>query len=104
KEKIMSEQGFGVGKNLTNNYQLLARLSEFRRFEMPLLVGMSRESMIGQLLNVGPYQHLPGSLACAVMAAMQGAQIVRVHAVKETVEAMRVLEPSLSAQHKKYYE
>ena len=71
---------------------------------MPLLVGMSRKSMIGQLLNVGPDQRLPGSLACAVMAAMQGAQIIRVHDVKETVEAMRVVEATLSAKDKKYYE
>ncbi|EOU1337294.1 dihydropteroate synthase [Cronobacter malonaticus] len=104
KEKIILDPGFGFGKNLTHNYQLLARLSEFRRFGMPLLVGMSRKSMIGQLLNVGPDQRLPGSLACAVMAAMQGAQIVRVHDVKETVEAMRVVEATLSAKDKKYYE
>ncbi|MDQ9203777.1 dihydropteroate synthase [Cronobacter sakazakii] len=101
KKKIILDPGFGFGKNLTHNYQLLARLSEFRRFGMPLLVGMSRKSMIGQLLNVGPDQRLPGSLACAVMAAMQGAQIVRVHDVKETVEAMRVVEATLSAKDKK---
>ncbi|NCI17533.1 dihydropteroate synthase [Cronobacter muytjensii] len=104
KEKIILDPGFGFGKNLTHNYQLLARLSAFHRFGMPLLVGMSRKSMIGQLLNVGPDQRLPGSLACAVMAAMQGAQIVRVHDVKETVEAMRVVEATLSAKDKKYYE
>ncbi len=104
KEKIILDPGFGFGKNLAHNYQLLARLSAFHRFGMPLLVGMSRKSMIGQLLNVGPDQRLPGSLACAVMAAMQGAQIVRVHDVKETVEAMRVVEATLSAKDKKYYE
>ena len=59
---------------------------------------MSRKSMIGQLLNVGPSQRLTGSLACAVIAAMQGAQILRVHDVKETVEAMRVVEATLSAK------
>ncbi|AIR64038.1 dihydropteroate synthase [Cedecea neteri] len=104
KDKLLLDPGFGFGKNLTHNYQLLARLSEFHRYGMPLLVGMSRKSMIGQLLNVGPDQRLSGSLACAVIAAMQGAQILRVHDVKETVEAMRVVEATLSVKENKYYE
>ncbi len=64
---------------------------------------MSRKSMIGQLLNVGPSERLSGSLACAVIAAMQ-ARIIRVHDVKETVEAMRVVEATLSAKENKRYE
>jgi dihydropteroate synthase len=104
KEKLLLDPGFGFGKNLTHNYQLLARLSEFHHYGMPLLVGMSRKSMVGQLLNVGPDQRLSGSLACAVIAAMQGAQILRVHDVKETVEAMRVVEATLSVKENKYYE
>jgi len=104
KEKLLLDPGFGFGKNLHHNYQLLARLSEFHHFELPLLVGMSRKSMVGQLLNVGPTERLSGSLACAVIAAMQGAQIIRVHDVKETVEAMRVVEATLSAKDKKRYE
>lgn len=97
-QKLLLDPGFGFGKNLSHNYQLLARLSEFHRFGLPLLVGMSRKSMIGQLLNVPPDQRVIGSVACAVIAAMQGAQIVRVHDVKETVEAMRVVEATLSAK------
>ncbi|BEN47624.1 dihydropteroate synthase [Serratia marcescens] len=97
-QKLLLDPGFGFGKNLAHNYQLLARLSEFHRFGLPLLVGMSRKSMIGQLLNVPPDQRVIGSVACAVIAAMQGAQIVRVHDVKETVEAMRVVEATLSAK------
>jgi len=104
KEKLLLDPGFGFGKNLTHNYQLLARLSEFHHFGLPLLVGMSRKSMVGQLLNVGPADRLSGSLACAVIAAMQGAQIIRVHDVKETVEAVRVVEATLSAKDKKRYE
>lgn len=104
KEKLLLDPGFGFGKNLSHNYELLARLSEFHQFELPLLVGMSRKSMIGQLLNVGPSERLSGSLACAVIAAMQGAHIIRVHDVKETVEAMRVVEATLSAKGKKRYE
>lgn len=98
KEQLILDPGFGFGKNLSHNYQLLANLADFHRFGLPLLVGMSRKSMIGQLLNVGPSQRLTGSLACAVIAAMQGAHILRVHDVKETVEAMRVVEATLSAK------
>lgn len=98
KEMLLLDPGFGFGKNLGHNYQLLAHLADFHRFGMPLLVGMSRKSMIGQLLNIGPSQRLTGSLACAVIAAMQGAHILRVHDVKETVEAMRVVEATLSAK------
>ncbi|MFR3708189.1 MAG: dihydropteroate synthase [Enterobacter hormaechei] len=104
KEKLLLDPGFGFGKNLSHNYALLARLSEFHQFGLPLLVGMSRKSMIGQLLNVGPSERLSGSLACAVIAAMQGAHIIRVHDVKETVEAMRVVEATLAAKENKRYE
>jgi len=101
KSKLLLDPGFGFGKNLNHNYQLLARLAEFHHFGLPLLVGMSRKSMVGQLLHVSPEQRVTGSVACAVIAAMQGAQIVRVHDVKETVEAMRVVEATLSARDKK---
>ena len=101
KSKLLLDPGFGFGKNLNHNYQLLARLVEFHHFGLPLLVGMSRKSMVGQLLHVSPEQRVTGSVACAVIAAMQGAQIVRVHDVKETVEAMRVVEATLSARDKK---
>lgn len=96
REKIVLDPGFGFGKNLRHNYQLLAHLSQFHRFGLPLLIGMSRKSMIGQLLNVPPAERLVGSVTCAMIAAMQGAQIIRVHDVKETVEAMRIVEATLS--------
>lgn len=98
KQKLLLDPGFGFGKNLAHNYQLLARLAEFHHFGLPLVVGMSRKSMIGQLLNVPPRQRVIGSVACAVIAAMQGAQIIRVHDVKETVDAMRIVEATLSAR------
>jgi len=99
KERLLLDPGFGFGKNLSHNYQLLANLADFHHFGLPLLVGMSRKSMIGhQLLNVGPAQRLTGSLSCAVIAAMQGAQIIRVHDVKETVEAMRIVEATRRAK------
>lgn len=95
RDKILLDPGFGFGKTLQHNYQLLAELTHFQQFGLPLLVGMSRKSMIGQLLNVGPTQRLSGSLACAVIAAMQGAKILRVHDVKESVEAIRIVEATL---------
>ncbi|MBK5144244.1 dihydropteroate synthase [Budviciaceae bacterium BWR-B9] len=98
REKILLDPGFGFGKNLRHNYQLLAHLSDFHHFGLPLLVGMSRKSMVGQLLNVPPDQRVIGSIACATIAAMQGAQIIRVHDVKETAEAMRIVEATLSAK------
>lgn len=98
KERLILDPGFGFGKNLSHNYELLAHLGDFHHFGLPLLVGMSRKSMIGQLLNVGPSQRLIGSLSCAVIAAMQGAQIIRVHDVKETVEAMRIVEATRRAK------
>ncbi|WP_416410220.1 dihydropteroate synthase [Pantoea sp. App145] len=98
KDNLLLDPGFGFGKNLSHNYELLAELGHFHHFGLPLLVGMSRKSMIGQLLNVGPAQRLTGSLTCAVIAAMQGAHIIRVHDVKETVEAMRVVEATRRAK------
>ncbi|AEW44249.1 dihydropteroate synthase [Serratia symbiotica str. 'Cinara cedri'] len=97
-KQLLLDPGFGFGKNLAHNYELLARLSEFHHFGLPLMVGMSRKSMIGQLLHVKPDQRIIGSVACAVIAAMHGAQIIRVHDVKETVEAMRIVEATLLAK------
>lgn len=98
KNQLLLDPGFGFGKNLAHNYQLLARLTELHHFGLPLLVGMSRKSMIGQLLNLPPDRRMVGSVACAVIAAMQGARIIRVHDVQETVEAMRIVEATLSAK------
>ena len=98
KNQIILDPGFGFGKNLAHNYQLLAHLSELHHFGLPILAGMSRKSMVGQLLNVPPQERVAGSVACAVIAAMQGAQIIRVHDVKETVDAMKIVQATLSAK------
>lgn len=92
RSRLLIDPGFGFGKNLSHNYQLLAHLADFHHFDLPLLVGLSRKSMIGQLLNLGPSKRLIGSVACAVIAAMQGAHIIRVHDVTETVQALRIVE------------
>lgn len=104
KQQIILDPGFGFGKNLSHNYQLLANLEQFHNLGLPLLAGMSRKSMIGQLLNVPPQDRLAGSLTCAVIAAMQGAHIIRVHDVKETVQAMQVVQMTLSEKEKLAYE
>jgi dihydropteroate synthase len=70
---------------------LLAQLKPLVDSGYPLLAGMSRKSMIGQLLNVPVNERLAGSIACATIAALQGARIIRVHDVKETVQAVRVV-------------
>ena len=95
KSQIILDPGFGFGKSLQHNYQLLSRLSEILALNYPLLVGMSRKSMIGQLLNVPPAERLAGSLACATIAVMQGARIIRAHDVKETVQAVAVTSAAL---------
>ncbi|RKS84490.1 dihydropteroate synthase [Orbus hercynius] len=92
RQKIVLDPGFGFGKTLQHNYRLLAKLANFNHFDLPLLVGMSRKSMIGQILNVSPSDRLIGSVSCAVIAAMQGAKIIRVHDVKETFDALRIVQ------------
>ncbi|MDX1391161.1 MAG: dihydropteroate synthase [Rheinheimera sp.] len=91
KAQIILDPGFGFGKSLQHNYSLLQQLSQFVATGYPVLAGMSRKSMIGQLLNAQLEQRLAGSLACATIAALQGAQIIRVHDVKETVQAVKVV-------------
>lgn len=89
--RIILDPGFGFGKTLEQNYELLAQLSTFKKFNLPLLAGLSRKSMIGNLLNREVDERLAGSIATAVIAAQQGANIIRVHDVKETVDALKVL-------------
>lgn len=90
KSQIILDPGFGFGKSLQHNYQLLSQLSDLLSLNYPLLVGMSRKSMIGQLLQLPPEERLAGSLACATIAVMKGARIIRVHDVKETVQAVAI--------------
>ena len=98
REKIILDPGFGFGKTLAHNYRLLATLERFHHFKLPILVGMSRKSMVGQVLNVPPKERVLGSVSCAVIAAMKGAQIIRVHDVKETFDAMRIVQATLAEQ------
>ena len=91
KERLMLDPGFGFGKTLEHNVALLSGLSEFMLFGLPLLVGLSRKTMIGAILDKPVDQRLYGSVAAAVLAAERGANIVRVHDVSETVDALKVV-------------
>lgn len=91
-EQIILDPGFGFGKTLKHNYHLLANLSDFRQHNLPLLVGMSRKSMIYNLVNTEATDVIGGSVACACLAAIQGASIIRVHDVKETFQALKVIQ------------
>jgi dihydropteroate synthase len=92
KERILIDPGFGFGKTLAHNLALLARMSEFADFGLPLLVGLSRKSMLGQLLNREVSERLPGSLALALAAVARGANIIRVHDVSATRDVLTVVE------------
>jgi dihydropteroate synthase len=91
RERLLFDPGFGFGKTLGHNLSLLKHLQEFHRLGAPLLVGMSRKSMIGQVLDAPLEQRLYGSVAVAVMAAQQGAQLIRVHDVRATVDALKMV-------------
>ena len=91
KERLILDPGFGFGKTLEQNYQLLAKLEQFQPLGLPILSGTSRKSMIGNLLNRAVDERLAGSLTTALVAAQKGARIIRVHDVKETVDAFRVM-------------
>lgn len=100
REQLLLDPGFGFGKTLEHNYQLLAQLDKFHQFGLPLLVGMSRKSMIFKLLDKKPAECLAGSLACATIAAMKGAQIIRVHDAQETVDVLKVCRMTLEQEKK----
>ncbi|PMG50266.1 dihydropteroate synthase [Shewanella sp. 10N.286.52.B9] len=99
RENIILDPGFGFGKTLEHNYQLLAKLPELHSLHFPVLVGLSRKSMIGDLLQRDINNRLAGSLAGAMIAAQQGAQIIRVHDVEETVDALTVMSATMASLH-----
>jgi dihydropteroate synthase len=89
-ERICVDPGFGFGKNEEHNYTLLARLGEVAPPGLPLLVGMSRKSMLGAVTGRPAGARLAASIGAAVCAAEQGAALIRVHDVAETVDALRI--------------
>ena len=91
-KKIILDPGFGFGKTLEHNVQLMRSLDTFKALNCPLLVGVSRKSMIQGITGRPIEQRLAGGLALAVIAAIKGANILRVHDVKETADALKVYE------------
>ena len=90
---VVLDPGFGFGKTVEHNYELLRNLNLFRDlFPNPLLVGVSRKSMINRVLGTKPENALNGTTALHSMAVMKGAQILRVHDVKEAVEVVKLYE------------
>ena len=87
---IIIDPGFGFGKTLAHNYELFKHLEDFKLFELPLLVGISRKSMIYKLLDSSPEEALNGTTVLNTIALTKGVDILRVHDVKACVEAVRI--------------
>ncbi len=97
RERIVIDPGIGFGKALEHNLALLAHLPALMQLDLPLLVGVSRKSMIGALLNRTVEQRLPGSVALATASVLAGASIIRAHDVAETYDAVRIAHALLAA-------
>ena len=98
RERLMLDPGFGFGKTLQHNLELFAQMHLLQPQGLPLLVGVSRKSMIGQVLDRPVDQRLSGSLALAALAIGAGARIIRAHDVAETMDAVRMASAVLSAE------
>lgn len=90
-KELVIDPGFGFGKSMEHNYQILRELSQLKTFDIPLLVGVSRKSMIYKLLETTPEGALNGTTALHSIALMKGANILRVHDVKEANETLRLI-------------
>lgn len=90
--KVILDPGFGFGKTIEHNYQLLKNLRKFSSFGLPLLVGFSRKSMVNKIVNVKPAEALNGTTVLNTIGLENGAKILRVHDVKEAKEAVRIVE------------
>lgn len=89
---VILDPGFGFAKNIDQNYQLLNQLDQFRFFDLPILAGISRKSMIYKLLNLEPREALNGTTVLNTVALEKGADILRVHDVKEAKQAVHIME------------
>lgn len=89
---VIIDPGFGFGKTLDDNYKLMDEMDQFSVFELPILVGVSRKSMIYKLLGTSPSEALNGTSVLNTISLMKGANILRVHDVKEAVECVNIME------------
>ena len=95
---IILDPGFGFGKTLEENYALMQQLERMQMLELPLLVGVSRKSMIWKLLHISPDEALNGTTVLNTLAVMKGANILRVHDVRQAVECVKIA-TSLNSKH-----
>lgn len=91
RERIVIDPGFGFGKNLEHNVALLRQLADFQDLATPLLAGLSRKSMLGKIADLEVQDRVHASVAAAVLAALRGAKIIRVHDVKATRDALKIV-------------
>ena len=89
---VIIDPGFGFAKNISQNFELLNNLDFFKNLKMPLLVGLSRKSMIYKTLNIKPDKALNGSTVLQTISLIKGANILRVHDVKEAIECIKLIE------------
>jgi len=94
-EKLILDPGFGFGKSLDHNYILLKNLNKFTDFGYPVLVGISRKSMIGKVIDVPPKERVAGTISLNTIAILNGAKMVRVHDVKEAYQSIAVIKKYL---------
>lgn len=97
RRRLLIDPGFGFGKGLEHNLRLLKHLEDFNELELPMVVGVSRKSLIGAVLNVTAEERLYGSIALAALAVWQGAAIVRAHDVAATVQAIKMTAAVMAA-------
>jgi len=90
-DNIIIDPGFGFGKTVKHNYELLSKISKFKSLGFPVLVGLSRKSMINKILESKPSEALNGTSVLNTIAMLNGADILRVHDVKEAVEAIKLV-------------
>lgn len=95
---VILDPGFGFGKTMEQNYEMMARLGEFRLLDCPILAGVSRKSMVYRLLDTTPEESLNGTTVLNTIALMNGASILRVHDVKEAVEAVKIYRQCLISE------
>jgi dihydropteroate synthase len=91
RERIVLDPGFGFGKRTAHNLTLLNNLSSLQSLGLPLLIGLSRKSVLGQVVGSAVDERIHASIASSVVSVMKGANIVRVHDVKPTVDALKIV-------------
>ncbi|MDY0053511.1 MAG: dihydropteroate synthase [Bacteroidales bacterium] len=97
---VILDLGFGFGKTIEQNYELIRRISEFKVFNLPILTGISRKSMIYKPLNITPNESLNATTALNMIALLNGTNILRVHDVKQAVETIKIYELTMNSNKK----